>query len=143
MEIYFKFTASYVKVEQDAKGNDKQVKYKDTFLVKSTTLYTDAEAKAIEACNKIGDASGINVDTLTKSNIINVYDKHEGGNWYEVTMSLQWEDDKGKTKSENHVDLIRGNDIKEAITNIEKEYGDSMDEYIIKKVVESKVLDVF
>lgn len=143
MEIYFKFTATHVKVEQDEKGNDKQVKHKDNFLVRSTTLYTDAEAKATAACSEIGDASGVNIDTLTKSRIQNVFPDYEGAYWYEVTMALQWEDDKGKLKTDKHVDLIKGDDIESALKNIKDVYKDSLDEYVIPQIKESNISDVF
>lgn len=146
MEIYFKFVASHVKIEQDEKGNDKQVKSRDTFLVRSTSLYTDAEAKATSSCAEIGGTGGsgsVSIDTLTKSNIINVYPYYDGDTWFEVTMALNWEDDKGRLKTDKHVDLIKGDDIISAINNIKEVYKDSIGDYTIPQVKESKILDVF
>lgn len=140
--IYFKFVASYTKEEYGENNEPKIVKHKDTYLTKSTLLYTDAEAKATSEIEKIGGKGEINIDTLVKTKIINVYDNFEG-DFYEVTVCMHWEDDKGKPKKQSHIDLVKGLSIKDAIENIEEKYSDSVEEYTITKVVESKILDVF
>lgn len=143
MEIYFKAVASYTKEEEDSKGNPKLVKHKDTYLVQAIENYSDAEVRTTEALATIGGSNNVVINTLTKSNIQNVYNQFDGDKLYEVQLTLHWEDDKGNQKKDSHNDLVSANNIKEAIANIESKYDDSIDDYEVTKAQESKILDVF
>lgn len=140
MKQFYQFTVSYFKEVDDSKGNPKQQKFKENYLVDAMS-YTEAEARAIEKAKEF--SSDFAITPITKSRIENVYENVDGDRFFEVTMAVMWEDDKGNLKSDKHIDLVKGNDIKHAIDNIEKVYTDSIENYEIPQVKESKILDVF
>ncbi len=140
MKQFYQFTVSFFKEVEDSKGNPKQEKVKNNYLVDAMS-YTEAEARATEKAQEF--AKDFTITPITKSRVENVYESTDGDRFFEVTMAILWEDDKGNLKSEKHLDLVRGNNIKQAIENIENVYSDSIENYEIPQVKESKIEDVF
>lgn len=140
MKQFYQFTVTYFKEVEDSKGNPKQQKFKDNYLVDAMS-YTEAETRAIEKAKEF--ANDFTITPITKSRVENVYENTDGDRFFEVTLAVLWEDDKGNLKSDKHLDLVKGNNIKQALENIEKIYSDSIENYEIPQIKESKIQDIF
>lgn len=133
-----------VKISVDREKEDGLVKKtREEYSLKAIS-FTDCEAKITK---EVGSADNIKASFEVLSEAVapykEIYVFDQGETWYKVKIKENWLDDFGNDKSTPYTYLLNAESFEQARKNIVEALGNTMKDYTIAAVVETKTLDVF
>ena len=138
MQNWFECKASFNKIDDD--GRERKVS--ESYLFDAVS-YTDAEARVIEQIAAMVRGEFV-VNSIRKSNIIEIFPHEIGQWWYKVRIAIVVIDENaGKEKKVNNYFLVAADNIKEAIQRTEEGLSFILVPYEITSLAVSNIVDVF
>lgn len=133
-----------VKISVDREKEDGLVKKaREEYSLKAVN-FTDCEAKITK---EVGSADNIKASFEVLSEAVapykEIYVFDQGETWYKVKINENWLDDYGNDKTTPYNYLLNAESFEQARKNIVEALGDTMKDYTIAAVVETKILGVF
>lgn len=138
--IYKECVISFEKVMEDGL----QKKVKETYVVNAMS-FTEAEANIINEMSAYvsGEFDVININPAAYGEIF-VDDKDGGDKWYKCKIQFITIDEKTeKEKRTNVTYLVQANDLDGANYNLRLAMKGTLEDFIIVKIEETKIMDVF
>ncbi len=137
MQTWFNCKVKYVKV--DDTGKEKKVT--EPYLIDAVS-FSEAETR-IHKILEPYISGGLEITTLSKANIQEVFDFEDDGVWYKVKITyLDVDPDTEKKKKiTNHI-LVRAADVKNAYERVEDNLN-LLVPYDMPSIQETPILDVF
>lgn len=137
MQTWFNCKVKYVKVDE----NGKEKKVTEPYLIDAVS-FSEAEAR-IHKLLEPYMSGGMEIATLSRANIAEVFDFDDDGIWYKckVTFLDIDADTEKKKKMVNHI-LVRASDVKNAYERVEENLT-LLVPYDIPSILETPILDVF
>ena len=124
-------------------NNSLQKKVTETYLVDSIS-FTEAEARTIEFVSPyVSEDSELEVVGLKQTNIKEVISNSEGDKWFVCNFVFHLMEDKGKDKQTKYSIMVQANTIDEGIKSAERLMLGSMQDWEMKSITETKIIDVF
>lgn len=121
----------------------KMVKVTDSYLVDALSC-TEAEARVIEEVTPYisGEYNVLNVGKTKISEIF--WNESEGDYWYKVKVNFITLDEKtaAEKRSASYI-MVQANDIQGALDNFNSGMRDTMADYEVESIMETKIVDVF
>ena len=137
MAIYIEANVHYDKIME----NGRQKRVSEPYLVDALSC-TEAEACVTEEVTPYIDGE-FTVSAIKKTNIAEVF-RNEGDWWYRVKINILTIDEKtGAEKKNPFYYLVQANDFEEALSNFNKEMKNTITDYEITAIIETKIMDVF
>lgn len=138
MNTWFEVKIRYVKVDQD--GREKKVS--ETYLVDAVS-FTDAEGRIIAEMQQIVRGEFL-IDSIKRSNIIEIFQDEAGALWYKARIAIVTIDEKaGKERKVNNHFLVAADDMKEAQKRMEEGLSYVLVPYHSISISLSPIVDVF
>ncbi len=137
MHIWYNCRVKYLKVNE----NGKERKVSETYLIEAISF---SEAEGI-VLNKLAPftKNQLEITTLAKTNISEVFDFEDDGLWYKTKISYtDVNEETEKAQKFNKYILVSAKDIKQAYERIEDNFQLTI-AYDIISVQDSGILDVF
>jgi hypothetical protein len=134
----FNAKVSIERVKDD--GLAKQTK--EDYVVKAVN-FTDCEAKLtkeLAEAENVKKTFDILAEAIAPFREVYVFD--EGEIYYKVKITENWLDDYGNDKKTNTNYLVNAGSLEQARKNIVEALGNSMNDYTVAAVIETKILDV-
>ena len=134
----FNAKVSIERVKDD--GLAKQAK--EDYVVKAVN-FTDCEAKLtkeLAEAENVKKTFDILAEAIAPFREVYVFD--EGEIYYKVKITENWLDDYGNDKKTNTNYLVNAGSLEQARKNIVEAIGNSMNDYTVAAVIETKILDV-
>lgn len=138
MDFYIETEVKFLRVG----SNGKMKKVTQHYLINAMT-FAEAEKKIIEYVTPFISGE-FSVSAVKKAHISEIF-HHEGGDkWYEVKTSyIMLDEGNGKEKRQTIYYLVQAGDFAEALANFNEDMKQTVADYEIIKIVETKLLDVF
>ncbi|MGM0498555.1 MAG: DUF4494 domain-containing protein [Bacteroidota bacterium] len=137
MQTWFNCKVKYLKVDE----HGKEKKVTEPYLIDAVT-FSDAETR-IHKILEPYVRGGLEIDTLSKANIEEVFDFEDDGVWYKAKVTyLDVDPDTEKKKKITQYVLVRAGDVKQAYERTEENLS-LLVPYDIPSVQETPILDVF
>lgn len=122
--------------------NGKIKEINEPYLVKALS-FTEAEARVTEEVRPFISVD-FSVSAVTKSNIVEVFYDPAGDFWYKVKANFISLNEKTNTeKLTSSYYLVQARDFRSAYDNFQKGMKDTMADYTIASITETKIMDVF
>lgn len=122
--------------------NGKIKEVSEPYLVKALS-FTKAEARVTEEVRPYISGE-FSVSAVTKSNVIEVFYDPEGDFWYKVKANFISLNEKTNTeKLTSSYYLVQAHDFRSAYDNFLKGMKDTMADFTIASITETKIMDVF
>lgn len=137
MLAYFEAKVKYLKLLDNGKVKN----VVEPYLVKAAS-FTEAEARTIEEVTPYisGDFT---VEAVAKSNVAEVFRDDSGDWWYKVKANFIQLDEKNDTeKLSASYFMVQAKDFRNAYDNFLKEMSDTVSDYTIASIAETKIMDV-
>lgn len=123
--------------------NSLQKKVTETYLVDARS-FTEAEARTIEFVSPYVSEDGeLEVVGLKQTTIKEVIFSIEGNKWYVCNFVFHLMEDNGKDKQTKYSIMVQANTIDEGKKSAERLMLGSMQDWELKSITETKILDVF
>ena len=138
MQTWYECKVKYLKIDQG--GYERKVN--DNYLIDAIS-FTDAETRIFEQMHQItrGEFQVVNIK---RSNITEILPFENGEWWYKAKISLVTIDEEaGKEKKVNQYILIMADELKEALTRLEKGMEYMLVPYVVTAIQLSTIADVF
>lgn len=137
MQTWFNCKVKYVKV--DDTGKEKKVT--EPYLIDAVS-FSEAETR-IHKILEPYISGGLEITTLSKANIQEVFDFDDDGVWYKVKITyLDVDPDTEKKKKITNYILVRAADVKNAYERVEDNLN-LLVPYDMPSIQETPILDVF
>lgn len=137
-EIYFECKVKHRKTDET--GIQKVVT--ELFLVDAIS-YTEAESRIIEQAKQFV-AGEFKVTNIRATNYAEVHPSDESDYWFKSKVSLiAYDEETGKERKTSFYILVQANDAKQAYENTIQVMKNTMGEYSIPSVSETKIIDFF
>lgn len=140
MANWFQCKVEHRKVMED--GLEKKVV--DPYLVDAYT-FTEAEARFIEEITPFMNGE-FTVQDIKKLRITELFESNDGNasKWFKARVDLVSIDEKsGKDKHVAHNYMVQSTDFAQAVKDLQKCMKDTMSDYVIMSMTETKIMDVF
>jgi len=137
MAEWFKVGISYEKSMEDGKVK----KVKELFLVDAVSV-TEAEARLIQEVTPLMNGE-FKVNGVNEENITELFKNKNGGYWFKVKVSMTIIDEFGKEKTSRYVMCVQCEDIRNVLSRLDECLKDTMSDYVVNSIIETKYLDVF
>lgn len=134
----FNAKVSIERVKED--GLAKQTK--EDYVVKAVN-FTDCEAKLtkeLAEAENVKKTFDILAEAIAPFKEVYIFD--EGEIYYKVKITENWLDDYGNDKKTSTNYLVNAGSLEQARKNIVEAIGDSMNDYTVAAVIETKILEV-
>ena len=133
-----------VKVKIDRTQDDGLTKsVKEDYACKAVN-FTDCEAKItkeIGSADNVKDSFDVLAEAVAPYREVYIFD--EGETFYKVKVQEPYTDDYGNEKKLTYHYLLNATSIEQARKNIMEAYGQSVRDYTIAAIVETKILECF
>lgn len=137
-EIYFQCKVKHRKTNET--GYQKIVT--ELFLVDAIS-YTEAEGRITEQAKQFVSGE-FKVTNIRATNYAEVHPSDEGDYWFKSKVSLiAYDEETGKERKTNINLLVQANDAKHAYENTIKAMKNTMGEYSIPSISETKIIEFF
>lgn len=138
MQNWFECKVTYLKIDQG--GFERKIT--DTFLVDAVS-YTDAESRIYKIMAEITRGE-FKVPSIKQSNITEIISKNDGEYWWKAKINLVTIDEaSSKEKKANQYILVMGNNLADALTQLEDGLSYMLVPYTIDAIALSPIADVF
>lgn len=137
---WFETKVRYEKIMED--GMQKKVVEK--YVIDAVT-FGDAEKRIAEEMENYisGDFEVKDIKPAQYSEIF-ISDQAAEGMWYKVKIDIITIDEKSSKKKRNRIIyLVQGSSVESARKNVDEVLDSTMSDYVIKSIVETKIIDVF
>lgn len=137
--MWYESKVKYSSLQAD--GSTKRVT--ETYLVNALS-FTEAEARTIEFVSPYVSVDGeLEVVGLKQTNIKEVLSNSEGDKWFVCNFVFHLMEDNGKDKQTKYSIMVQANTIDEGKKSAERLMLGSMQDWELKSITETKILDVF
>lgn len=137
--MWYESKVKYSSLQAD--GSTKRVT--ETYLVNALS-FTEAEARTIEFVSPYVSVDGeLEVVGLKQTTIKEVIFSIEGNKWFVCNFVFHLMEDNGKDKQTKYSIMVQANTIDEGKKSAERLMLGSMQDWELKSITETKILDVF
>lgn len=124
-------------------NNSLQKKVTETYLVAALS-FTEAEARTIEFVSPYVSEDGeLEVVGLKQTTIKEVIFSIEGSKWYVCNFVFHLMEDNGKDKQTKYSIMVQANTIDEGKKSAERLMLGSMQDWELKSITETKIIDIY
>ena len=117
-------------------------KVNEPYLVDALS-FTEAEARIIEEVSPYMSGE-FTVADIKRANYSEIFDEVEGDRWFKCKVQFVTLDEKsGAEKKTSTLILVKANDLREAVKNLDEGMKGTMADYIIASVSETALMDVY
>lgn len=119
----------------------KPTKHKQTYLVDAMS-FTEAEARILEKLKDYAQMD-FSIKKLAPVKIEEVIDDQESNKWFKAKIVFIHVDDKGKTKKNPIISLVRATDMEAACINVNERMKNTVVEWFLGEIKEYDLFDYF
>lgn len=138
---WYKFRVKYGK----QLDNGKTKKVSEEYLVDAES-FTVAEKRAAKAASKLFETRSFDITAISRepiSEIIRNEDDDEDNKWYKAVVAFVTENEEtGEKKYSPQNIYVQATDTTDADSRLRDHMRNSMEEWVVKSIAETKVLDV-
>ena len=138
---WYKFRVKYGK----QLDNGKTKKVSEEYLVDAES-FTETEKRAAKAASKLFETRSFDITAISRepiSEIIRNEDDDEDNKWYKAVVAFVTENEEtGEKKYSPQNIYVQATDTTDADSRLRDHMSNSMEEWIVKSIAETKVLDV-
>lgn len=117
-------------------------KVTEPYLVDALS-FTEAEARIIEEVTPYMSGE-FTVSDIKRANYSEIFDEVEGDRWFKCKVQFVTLDEKsGAEKKTSTLILVKANDLREAVKNLDEGMKGTMADYIIASVTETPLMEVY
>lgn len=138
---WYKFRVKYGKQFD----NGKTKKVSEEYLVDAES-FTETEKRAAKAASKLFETRSFDITAISRepiSEIIRNEDDDEDNKWYKAVVAFVTENEEtGEKKYSPQNIYVQATDTTDADSRLRDHMRNSMEEWVVKSIAETKVLDV-
>ena len=138
---WYKFRVKYGK----QLDNGKTKKVSEEYLVDAES-FTETEKRAAKAASKLFETRSFDITAISRepiSEIIRNEDDDENNKWYKSVVAFVTENEEtGEKKHSPQNIYVQATDTTDADSRLRDHMSNSMEEWLVKSIAETKVLDV-
>ena len=138
---WYKFRVKYGK----QLDNGKTKKVSEEYLVDAES-FTETEKRAAKAASKLFETRSFDITAISRepiSEIIRNEDDDENNKWYKSVVTFVTENEEtGEKKYSPQNIYVQATDTTDADSRLRDHMSNSMEEWVVKSIAETKVLDV-
>ena len=138
---WYKFRVKYGK----QLDNGKTKKVSEEYLVDAES-FTETEKRAAKAASKLFETRSFDITAISRepiSEIIRNEDDDEDNKWYKAVVAFVTENEEtGEKKYSPQNIYVQAADTTDADSRLRDHMRNSMEEWVVKSIAETKVLDV-
>ena len=138
---WYKFRVKYGK----QLDNGKTKKVSEEYLVDAES-FTETEKRAAKAASKLFETRSFDITAISRepiSEIIRNEDDDEDNKWYKAVVAFVTENEEtGEKKYSPQNIYVQATDTTDADSRLRDHMSNSMEEWTVKSIAETKVLDV-
>lgn len=138
---WYKFRVKYGK----QLDNGKTKKVSEEYLVDAES-FTETEKRAAKAASKLFETRSFDITAISRepiSEIIRNEDDDEDNKWYKAVVAFVTENEEtGEKKYSPQNIYVQATDTTDADSRLRDHMSNSMEEWVVKSIAETKVLDV-
>lgn len=138
---WYKFRVKYGK----QLDNGKTKKVSEEYLVDAES-FTETEKRAAKAASKLFETRSFDITAISRepiSEIIRNEDDDEDNRWYKAVVAFVTENEEtGEKKYSPQNIYVQATDTTDADSRLRDHMRNSMEEWVVKSIAETKVLDV-
>ena len=138
---WYKFRVKYGK----QLDNGKTKKVSEEYLVDAES-FTETEKRAAKAASKLFETRSFDITAISRepiSEIIRNEDDDEDNKWYKAVVAFVTENEEtGEKKYSPQNIYVQAIDTTDADSRLRDHMRNSMEEWVVKSIAETKVLDV-
>lgn len=138
---WYKFRVKYGK----QLDNGKTKKVSEEYLVDAES-FTETEKRAAKAASKLFETRSFDITAISRepiSEIIRNEDDDENNKWYKSVVTFVTENEEtGEKKYSPQNIYVQATDTTDADSRLRDHMSNSMEEWLVKSIAETKVLDV-
>lgn len=133
------------KVTYDKENEDGQLKRATEKYLAEAISFTDAEAVITKNVGEFISLSGnFNVMAVKKEKISEIVKEDGSGTWFKVKVAyISIDEESGKEKRSFSTVYFEGNDILTLPVKIKSHFSNSLSDYIIIKIEETNIIEIF
>ncbi len=137
MKSYFETTVKY----ETTADNGRVVKVSEKYLIDALS-FTEAEAKTCEHVKPFISGEFI-VSAIKRAKVNEIFYNETGDKWFRAKVNfITLDEEKGVEKKTSVNMMIQAEDLKQARETLEQRMKDSMSDYEVEAVAETKILEV-
>ena len=125
--------------------NGKTKKVSEEYLVDAES-FTETEKRAAKAASKLFETRSFDITAISRepiSEIIRNEDDDENNKWYKSVVTFVTENEEtGEKKYSPQNIYVQATDTTDADSRLRDHMSNSMEEWLVKSIAETKVLDV-
>ena len=138
---WYKFRVKYGK----QLDNGKTKKVSEEYLVDAES-FTETEKRAVKAASKLFETRSFDITAISRepiSEIIRNENDDEDNKWYKAVVAFVTENEEtGEKKYSPQNIYVQATDTTDADSRLRDHMRNSMEEWVVKSIAETKVLDV-
>lgn len=138
---WYKFRVKYGK----QLDNGKTKKVSEEYLVDAES-FTETEKRAAKAASKLFETRSFDITAISRepiSEIIRNENDDEDNKWYKAVVAFVTENEEtGEKKYSPQNIYVQATDTTDADSRLRDHMSNSMEEWVVKSIAETKVLDV-
>lgn len=138
---WYKFRVKYGK----QLDNGKTKKVSEEYLVDAES-FTETEKRAAKAASKLFETRSFDITAISRepiSEIIRNEDDDDDNKWYKAVVAFVTENEEtGEKKYSPQNIYVQATDTTDADSRLRDHMRNSMEEWVVKSIAETKVLDV-
>lgn len=141
MHTWFRCVARYEKIAE----NGMNVKVSEPYLVDALS-YTEAEARFIVELTPFinGEFTVSDIRRANYSEIFGLDNSSIGDRWFDAKLQFITLDEKsGAEKKVSTKVLVRADDLRQAIKNLDEGMKGTMADYVIASIKETNIMDIY
>ncbi len=138
MHSWFECKIKYEKTME----NGMVKKVNEPYLVDALS-FTEAEARILEEITPYMSGE-FQVSDIKRANYSELFDESEGDRWFKCKVQFITLDEKsGAEKKTSTLILVKADDLREAVRNLDEGMKGTMADYVIASVMETAIMDVY
>lgn len=137
---WYKFRVKYGK----QLDNGKTKKVSEEYLVDAES-FTETEKRAAKAASKLFETRSFDITAISREPISEIIrnEDDDDNKWYKAVVAFVTEnEDTGEKKYSPQNIYVQATDTTDADTRLRDHMSNSMEEWVVKSIAETKVLDV-
>jgi len=137
---WYKFRVKYGK----QLDNGKTKKVSEEYLVDAES-FTETEKRAAKAASKLFETRSFDITAISREPISEIIrnEDDDDNKWYKAVVAFVTEnEDTGEKKYSPQNIYVQATDTTDADTRLREHMSNSMEEWVVKSIAETKVLDV-
>lgn len=131
----------HVQYDKIGTNDDKQKKVTDIYLIDALS-FSEAEARAIETVRPYMSGE-FTISNIKRARIYEIFDAPDGDIWFRAKVNfVVLDQEKGTEKKIPATMLVQAEDLKQARERLEDGMKDTLSDYQIAMITETKILDI-